>query len=356
VIPSEHFNTVLYTGNAPTGQSITGVGFQPDFIWIKEKSSTSWHLLVDAIRGEDMLLASNSINAEEDFSGLDRYVYDIGADGFKVGTNNRTNENSQTYVSWNWKAGGTGTSVAESGTGNNCINAHTHSANTDAGFSIVKYAGRGDEISASYHTKVGHGLNSRPEFVIIKSLDTARGWAVMADAITGTVKWQDNHLRLDTTAAKSGALYVSDTASDSTHFYVGDDALVNAANENYIAYCFHSVDGYSKVGSYTGNGSADGPYVHTGFRPAYVMVKRTDSIGSWCIVDTERPGYNGTPNSTGNARLRADTTGVEDDKGRVDILSNGFKPRVTYAETNASGATYIFIAFAEQPFKYSNAR
>jgi hypothetical protein len=190
--------------------------------------------------------------------------------------------------------------------------------------------------------------------VIIKSRDNARGWAVMADPLT----YANVHLRLDTTAAKSAALYVTSTAPDSTHFYVGDDGIVNAVSENYIAYCFHSVDGYSKVSSYTGNGSADGTFVHTGFRPAYVMLKSTASA-EWILVDNARNPTNEVDNI-----LTADDSSSEAAFGtanrNLDFLSNGFKIRETAAggttAMNASSATYIYLAFAESPFKHSNAR
>jgi hypothetical protein len=352
VIPSEHFNTVLYTGNGST-QSITGVGFQPDFIWFKNRTGTNSHSVVDSVRGHSSPVFPN-LTLVEQTSAQGKDVTSFNTDGFSIGAvemSGSVNISGGSIVAWNWKAGGAGTSVAESGTGDGSINAHTYSANTSAGFSIVKYEGRGDEISGGSHTKVGHGLSVAPEMVIIKSRDNTRGWAVMSDPLT----YANYHLRLDTTAAKSAALYVTSTAPDSTHFYVGDDGIVNAVSENYIAYCFHSVDGYSKVGSYSGNGSADGTFVHTGFRPVYVMFKNTSSsLFDWLVYDNKRDTYN--PEKT---RLSPNTTNADFDASSyypIDFTANGYKIRGTHGTANTNGHTYIYIAFAEQPFKHSNAR
>jgi len=359
---------VLYSGTGSAGLAITGVGFQPDFTWLKRRSLASNHHLYTSVSGVGNFLQSSTDTAESTTAdGLSSF----DVDGFTIDATDATNpaENSSghTFVSWNWKAGGSGTAVAESGTGDGSINAHTYSANTDAGFSIVKYEGRGDEVTAGFHTKVGHGLSVAPEMVIIKSLDNARGWAVMTDGISyAGVPYANVHLRLDTTASTSAALYVTSIAPDSTHFYVGDDAIVNAVSENYIAYCFHSVEGYSKVSSYTGNGSADGPFVHTGFRPAYVMIKRTDvgnTYTSWMILDSERQVYNPTDH-TKNLWANQDFTEGKRGNGaasgtflEVDFTSNGFKIRgASNYETNTSNGKYIYLAFAESPFKHSNAR
>jgi hypothetical protein len=189
----------------------------------------------------------------------------------------------------------------------------------------------------------------------------------MTDGISyAGVPYANVHLRLDTTASTSAALYVTSIAPDSTHFYVGDDAIVNAVSENYIAYCFHSVEGYSKVSSYTGNGSADGPFVHTGFRPAYVMIKKTDvgnTYTSWMILDSERQVYNPTDHTK---NLWANQDFPEGKRGNgaasgtfleVDFTSNGFKIRgASNSETNTSNGKYIYLAFAESPFKHTNAR
>jgi hypothetical protein len=339
VIPSKHFNTVTYSGDS-NSRDITGVGFQPDFTWIKQRGTIARrHHLQDSVRGAGKSLFSNDQTAEETSAN---YLTSFNTDGFSLGTSSETNGNSHTYVAWNWKAGGTAVSNT-----NGSITSSV-SANVDTGFSIIQHSG-----NATANATYGHGLSKAPEIVISKKReDNGYIWHVFVKELGAS-----NVLRLDTTAASHSEWEGHEAVTNSViQLSATASSSFNAIGKNVITYAWHSVDGYSKVGSYTGNGSADGPYVHTGFRPAYVMVKRTDSIGSWCIVDTERPGYNGTPNSTGNARLRADTSGPEDDKGRVDILSNGFKPQVTYAETNASGANYIFIAFAEQPFKHSNAR
>jgi len=343
VTPSEHFNTVLWTGNGST-QSIpngstspTSIAFQPDFTWIKSRSIVDSHHLFDSVRGAGYRLRSDNSEAEN-YSGT-AYLTAFNSDGFALGGDDGVNKNTATYAAWNWKANGSGSSNT---TGS--INTTATSANVDAGFSIVAY-----EATGSAGT-VGHGLSKAPEMIIVKHRDQA--------GTSWTTYYGDNtdYLRLNSTVATIDAVEAwNDTSPSATLFSVGANGgdSNNTSGGSTIAYCFHSVDGYSKVGSYTGNGNADGTFVYTGFRPAFVMIKRTDSANSWHIIDTQRDTDN-----IAQYPLLADTSGAESSYAGsyYDVLSNGFKMRNTYADHNADGGTYIYLAFAETPFKYSNAR
>ena len=329
VVPSEHFNTVLYTGTG-AAQSIAGAGFQPDFTWIKARTSTGQHGLVDAVRGRAKSLRSNGTDTENT-STATQDVTSFDADGFSLGTeyNISCNANGATHVAWNWKAGGTGVSNTD-GTITSTV-----SANVEAGFSIVGFIGTGASAS------VGHGLSSAPEIIIFKNRSAASNWNVLTTAIDGGADY--GFLDLTTAFNTAGETITSSVVNIFGNF---------ASSNNYIAYAFHSVDGYSKVGSYTGNGSTDGTFVHCGFRPAYVMWKRTDAVAVWVIQDTTRDEGN-----TSNSRIEANSSAAEaTDNANIDMLSNGFKMRQPYGYVNGSGATYIYLAFAESPFKYSNAR
>ena len=357
VIPSEHFNTVLYTG---TGSSlaVTGVGFQPDWTWIKSRTNAYSHYVYDIVRGATNRLLTDTTAAE---SALAEGLTAFGADGFTVGSDAGANESSDGHVAWNWLAGN---AVLGTGDFTQGIIPSTCSRNAAAGFSIVSYSGDasatadGSNNSGAYYN-VGHGLSTAPEVIMVKKRSSASGWYMGHIGLGSDVWTAGRHLTLHTTAsspAEANILWGSGTVN-STLFSIGGWDVVNRSGSTYIAYCFHSVDGYSKMGSYTGNGNAIGPFVYTGFRPAWVMVKNTGATGSWWIVDNQRPGYNGTLNTSGHLRLRADTSGVEDDAGRVDTLSNGFKIRTpNYGESNTNNVKYAFMAFAETPMKYANAR
>ena len=333
VIPSEHFNTVLYTGNGGT-QSITGVGFQPDWVWAKSRSATDTHVLTDAVRGIQKAIVSNSTGAEyTDPTGLTSF----NSNGFSIGSASRWNTSSRTYVAWNWKANGSGVSNTD-GTITSTV-----SANTDAGFSIVSYTG-----TDTNNATVGHGLSKAPEFVIYKNRSATASWEVY-EAST------DNRYQLDNTSAGLDDFDINyGTNPSATVVNLAAVAGVNRSPDTYIMYCFHSVDGYSKVGSYTGNGSSDGTFVYTGFRPAYVMVKCTTSGEHWWVQDSTRDTYNVV-----NHHIRPDTTDTEQVNNSnlyLDFTSNGFKFRSTNEAMNYSGYDYIYLAFAEHPFKHTNAR
>ena len=320
--PSLHFNTKLYTGNAGT-QSITGVGFQPDLTWIKRRNTTGGNMWTDAVRGVTKTIISNETSAEQTFAnGLTAF----GTDGFTVGSEGGFNS-SNTIASWNWKANGAGSSNSDGSI------TSTVSANTTAGFSVVTYTGTGSVAT------VGHGLGVKPDIVIYKERNTTNAWRVMHD-INGTLK----RIYLNTTAAEV-SITDSSTAPTNTLLNIGTGSEVNRdSNATYVAFCFASKKGYSKFGSYTGNGNADGTFIYTGFAPSFVIMKRTDGSGSWYTLDNKRPTYNPK-----DKYLSPDSSNAESTFTFWDFLSNGFKIRNTGTENNASGGNYIYMAFAEEP-------
>jgi len=328
---SDYFNTVLYSGNSST-QSITGVGFQPDFVWIKPRNAVGSHILQDTVRGNTKFLESNSNGAEQTNSSTGLLSFD--SDGFTVGSGNDWNNSGETFVAWDWKANGSGVSNTDGSV------TSTVSANTTAGFSIVSFAAQ----SGTY--TVGHGLNSPPEIILGKNRNINGGlWYTQTTLIDGTV----DYLSLNSTAAAADAQVFGFVAPTSTVF-TGDSDLYYTTG-NMITYCFHSVEGYSSMGKYTGNGSADGPFIYTGFRPAWIMVKRYTATGNWQMFDSSRDLYNPE-----NGRLYANLVDAENDQNSVDFVSNGFKLRDTSGDNNSSGQSYIYMAFAENPFKNANAR
>jgi hypothetical protein len=332
----DYFNTVLYTGNGST-QSITGVGFQPDFVWNKYRDSGSnWHNVSDSVRGAGYRIFPNDTGAEQ-FSATD-YLTSFNADGFSVGSSNDFNESAGSYVAWNWRANGAGVSNTD-GTISSTV-----SVSTTSGFSIVTYTGSGSAAT------VGHGLGVAPQMFIIKGRSIATGWIVyhaFDDASPAT-----GYMALQTTDAFFTSPAFNDTAPTSTVFSInGTGYAVNNSGETYVAYCFAEVEGFSKIGSYTGNGSADGPFVYTGFRPAFVLIKHSNDVNSWFMWDDTRNTYNVT-----NATLKPNSEDAEETSYSIDMLSNGFKIRTSDVRQNESTSTYIYMAFAENPFKYSLAR
>jgi len=244
-----------------------------------------------------------------------------------------------TYVGWNWKAGGAAVSNS-----NGSITSSV-SASTKAGFSIVGYTGTGANAT------VGHGLSSAPELIIVKRRDNGSGatsWKTGSSLLTS---WTYRLKLNDTNDQNSESDVFNDTAPTNTVFSLGTDVMVNGSGGTFISYCFHSVPGYSKVGSYVGNGNADGTFVFTGFRPAWVMIKKITATGNWILIDAERSAFN-----LADDRLIPNSTSTEAESNGIDMLSNGFKTRSTDAQTSTSGATFIYLAFAEAPFKFANAR
>ena len=324
---TDYFNTKLYTGNAST-QNITGVGFQPDWTWIKDRNYDNGHNIYDAVRGTTKRIQSQSTNAEATRSnGLTAFI----SDGFSIGNDSQINDTSSyNYVSWNWKANGQGSSNTDGS-----INTTYTSVSTTAGFSISKYTGTGSAAT------IGHGLGVAPKMVIVKRLNNADGWQVYADGYG-----VNNYLRLDTTASESSDSSRFGAAPTASVFSVGTANGTNASGDTYIAYCFAEKTGYSKIGSYTGNGNTDGIFVYTGFKPAWILRKCTTSgTGeSWVLIDNKRPGYNVTqlglfPNGSNQEDTAAHNA--------VDMLSNGFKMRSTDTRTNASNKNYFYMAFGQ---------
>lgn len=330
-------DATLYTGNGSTQSVVNAGGFQPDFVWMKSRSAATGHLQQDSVRGVTKYLQSNNTNAEGTSSNV---ITSFNASGFSIGNDAGLNTNAATYVGWQWKANGSAVSNT-----NGSITSQV-SANTTAGFSVVTYTGNGTGGAT-----VGHGLSVAPKMVITKNRGATSDWGVYHASLTSAAYY----LLLDTTAAQaSSSTYWNSTAPTSSVFSIGTATPTNVNTNTYVAYCWSEVAGYSKFGSYTGNGSADGPFIYCGFRPKYVLVKCSSSSGpNWWIMDTSRDTYNLAINE-----LRADLSNAEltTAYAHMDILSNGFKLRVTSTETNGNGSTYIFAAFAETPFKTSNAR
>ena len=335
----DYFNTKLYTGNGST-QSITGVGFQPDLIWIKDRDATDWHWWNDAVRGATKTIHSNTTSAE---STQATSITAFNTDGFTLGNDGAVNRNNDNYASWNWLASNTSGSSNTDGSITSTV-----SANTTSGFSIVKYTG------TNSNSTIGQGLGAVPKMMIIKNIGSSYEWCVYHEALAA-----NQNLYLNTTAAAAesdvGDVWNS-TAPTTTTFGVGGNKIyTNYQSENYIAYCFAEKTGYSKFGSYTGNGNADGTFVYTGFKPAWVMRKYSGggsaSGEGWEMLDSARSPFN-----VADERLKADSNGAESTGSNyyVDFLSNGFKCRTVDNATNNSGATYIYMAFAAEPLVGDN--
>jgi len=333
--PSAHFQTKIYTGNGGSA-SITNDGnsnLQPDWIWIKRRTNVgSNHQLHDTSRGLSKAMESNSTSAE-----YDSVTLTATSDGFSMNSSAGShNQSSNNYVAWQWKAnGGSTTSVSASGT----VLAGTYQANTTAGFSIMTYTGEDDTVNT-----VTHGLGAVPAWIIVKGRGSGRHWRIYHHRNTSAP--ETDYLRLNETGATTDDVnYWYDTAPTSSVFSISTANDVNANTETYVAYAFAEVQGYSKFGSYTGNNSTDGPFVYTGFTPAWVMIKRTDGgTNNWPIWDYERGVYNGA-----RAELYANLNNAEATDSAIDILSNGFKLRNASTEWN-NGTNYIYMAFAKHPF------
>ena len=347
----DHFNTRLYTGDGQTTQDVTGVGFKPDFTWGKERNSTSGNWLVDSSRGYENFLSSQTTNDES--TGITNNNASRSNDGFQTTNSGASNENGKTYASWNWKAnGGTTTTNDASATGVGTIDSVIQ-ANQTAGFSIITYTGTGTAGT------IAHGLGKTPALLLTKN----RTWEHEYSAWLWWHHERDNafasstnyaYLNLNTAGGTSTTSFYRGDQISSTVFGVYTNDAINDASYNYVTYAWAEIDGYSKMGTYKGNNSTNGAFVFTGFRPAWLIIKRTDSgqVGNWFIMDSKRIGYNGA-----NYRLVADDSLVEytgTSSNVVDFLSNGFKCRTT--STNTNNGNYMYMAFAEQPFKFSNAR
>jgi len=349
---SQYFDIDTWTG---TGLSIDiQTPFSPDFVWIKDRSNARNHYLIDTVRGNDKTLISNLTDSEYTLTNT---ITSFNSDGYTLLNNAAVNNSGETYVGWSWRGSDSSAVSNTDGTITSTV-----SANTTAGFSIITYTGSGSYTSGT----VGHGLSQAPDVVFIKKRvsngsDGVRGWRVWHKDLNDAyflALHATNAQFLDNSFGKLGDAtypYVAPTSSviQLGGTQTGSYQEVNYSGDDYVMYCFHSVEGYSKFGSYTGNGSADGPFVYTGFRPAFVMIKDTGSVEQWQMVDSARDTYNVVdsvlfPNSSGTEASASSTY--------RDFLSNGFKVRTTDVSQNGNGRTYIYMAFAESPFKYSTAR
>ena len=342
--PELYFQTKLYTGDGNSTQAITLDGsedMQPDLNWIKNRGAANSHVIHDVLRGVGDELSSDSDAAE----GTADPLASFDSDGFTLGgSGGGINGNTETYVSWNWKMGTT-TGIA----GSPSITPASYSFNATAGQSIIKYVGNGTADAT-----IPHGLSTAPKMVIIKNLTTQEGWVVGHEGIRGSGLGWTKIMKLNTTAAEvTSSAYFGDVAPSATLVTLGDDGGVNTNTDNYIAYCFSEISGYSKFSSYTGNGSADGPFIYTGFRPAFLIYKPVDQVDNWEMHNSATDTFNPMdtvlyPNLNNAESDPASTT------DRLDFLSNGFKMRTASSDYNGSGNDYIYIAFAEAPFVNSN--
>jgi len=321
---TDHFNTKLYTGTG-SSNAITGVGFQPDFTWLKKRSASGGHYLTDAVRGVTKTIYSDGTDAE---GTVAQALTAFGADGFTVGTDSGVNVNSGTHVSWNWKAGTT------SGLSGGTITPSAYSINTTSKFGIYKYSGTGSTGT------IAHGLGATPTFMIFKKLDGSQGWHVYHKDMGAT-----HEIYLNDTAAKNDVdTAFNDTSPTSTVFTIGTSNGMNSSGHDYIAYVWCDVAGYCKAGSYTGNGSStSAPFIYCGFKPKFLLGKRTDGAGqNWFLIDTDRQEYN----NRGNV-VYPDATTAEGTTYYIDLLSNGWRWNVDGAGENGSGNSYIFMAIGQ---------
>jgi hypothetical protein len=340
--PSKYFNTLTYTGDSVSPRTLTGVGFQPDFVWIRNRDQAGDSGLYDAIRGtgNNKDLVSETTGAEG-AGGGDGYGYLSGftSDGFATTTGstafNITNTSGIKYVAWNWLGANT-TASNTSGTITSTV-----SANTTSGFSIIKFT-----ASGSGNQSVGHGLGVAPKMFITKATSSSSSWNVYHASLNSSSP-QDYYLNLDLSNASSNLSGVFGAGMTSSVCGVGVGVGISSG-VTYIGYAFAEVKGYSKFGSYIGNGSANGTFIYTGFKPAFVLRRRTDSSQDWLIQDNRRTGINQTTSYT--SILKPNSNGAELGFNEIDILSNGFKCRASDTHGNASGGNYIYMAFADNPF------
>ena len=328
--PSDYFNTKLYTGNGGTN-AITGVGFQPDWVWIKNRPDARDHQIYDSVRGATKVIGSDRTAAEATVTnGLTAF----GSDGFTVGADANVNDNGDSHVAWNWLAGGSASSNS-----NGSITSSV-SANTTAGFSVVSWTGSGSSAT------IGHGLGATPKFIIVKNRADNVNWFAYHPSVITVGATNKSFLTFN----ESGTVGTNSTATtftsvSSTTFGVGTDNIINGSSDNMIAYLFAEKKGYSKIGSYTGNGSADGTFIYTGFRPAFLLYKNNSQADNWFLHDNRRQGYNDQ-----NELLFGDITQAESTVDRIRFTSNGFKTLDADKGVGASGNTYVYIALAESPF------
>jgi hypothetical protein len=327
--PIDYFNTITYSGNGSNPRTLTGVGFQPDLIWFKCRQANN-HNWFDVIRGSDKIIQSSTSNVEATSTAL---LTSFDSDGFTVNTDDGVNGSGKTYASWNWKAGGTAVSNTDGSITSSV------SANQDAGFSIVSWTGSGANAT------IGHSLGAVPKMIIIRRrTGSSTNWIVYHESIGN-----NNELFLNLSNASTSSTRFQSTSPTSSVFSVSSNSAVNESSQSIIAYCFAEKQGYSKFGSYTGNGSTDGTFIYTGFKPSWIMFKRSDAVQDWYIYDNKRSSFN-----VAQAQLDAMDAGAEGSLLSGDFLSNGFKFRSASSAFNTSGGTYIYMAFAENPLVGTN--
>tara|TARA_R100000231_G_scaffold28878_2_gene25687 strand:+ start:1370 stop:2422 length:1053 start_codon:yes stop_codon:yes gene_type:complete len=328
---SVHYDTNLYQANG-SGKTISGMEFQPDWIWTSNRSSASYEpALVDSVRGGTKKLFSARTDTESTDSNA---VTSFTSDGYVFGSSGSFNYSTDHYVNWCWKAGTTGSGNT---TGSGTAKTYNYSVNTTGGFSIVKYVGNG-----STGQEIPHHLGAVPHLIFLKPLDASDHWRVYHHQLHSSAP-EEYFLRLQTTGTRGDSNDIwSDTAPTSSVFTVGNNSGVNANDQNFIAYVFTEKTGYSKFGTYKGNGQSDGTFIYTGHKPEWIMIKRTDSADWWGVFDSKRNGYNGA-----NYHDRINEQSYAETIKEIDILSNGFKMRTTDTAINASGGNYIYMSFGQ---------
>ena len=339
--PSDYFNTKLYTGNGiGSSRSLTGVGFKPDFVWHKTRSSSGNNQLYDVVRGAGEVIQSDN-NSAEVTNLADGYLSSFDSDGFTMtdgaSSDYYSNESGKTYATWNWLADNTSGSSNTDGSITSTV-----SANTTSGFSIGTYSG-----NSTTGATVGHGLGSAPSMVIVKKTNNVGDWYCYHSGIGATA-----FIKLNDTGASATNTLWNNTAPTSSVFSMDSNGAVNGSGDSYVFYAFAEKKGFSKFGSYTGNGNADGTFVYTGFKPAWVMFKGSSFSGeNWDMYDNKRETFN-----VMDTTLKADSAGAESSNSlfNVDFLSNGIKLRNGHTGINQSGSTYIYMAFAEEPLVGDN--
>ena len=335
--PSDYFETNLHTGTGST-HNITSLDFAPNFVWLKSRTQggtgyNGMHYLFDTIRGATKRVRANDTSAEATSSAS---LTAFNSDGFTLGSDEIVNKNGDAYVSWNWKAGTSFTNDA-SATGIGTIDS-TGSVSDASGFSIVSYTGTGSAGT------IKHGLSAAPNFMIVKNRDAARSWNVYFGDPT-------DYMYLNDTAAAADYNEIwNDTAPTTSVFSVGTDNGVNQSGEKYIAYIFAEKKGYSKFSSWIGNGSSNGPFCFTGFKPSFIIGKNTSRSEDWFMLDNKRDTFNPV-----DERLQPNSSGAEATVTSlgIDFCANGFKLRGATNQYNPSGETMIYMAFAENPFTTS---
>ena len=336
--PSAYFQTLLYTGDGSASQAQTNTGnsdLQPDWIWVKKTNDVRNTSNTDSSRGFNKRVETQTTSAE---STTTTDVISAQSNGFTVGNNGSTGNNGDTYAAWQWKANGGTTASNTDGSITSTVQ-----ANTTAGFSVVTYTGNG-----SSGATIGHGLGATPKWFFVKSRSTTGSW-IHYHIGTGSTP-QNDYLNFTTSAKGTTSAAWNNTAPTTSVASLGSSAEVNENGTTFVGYFFAEKQGYSKFGSYTGNGNENGPMVYCGFKPAWIMMKRTGNTSSWNILDNKRDPFN-----VMDTQLLADGNDVDQDYDWMDFLSNGFKIRRNSTQNNASGDTYIYMAFAEHPFVSSEA-